>query len=157
MEKEDDESQIFFKVCSMALQYSSESLRGFHPDKQISVRRKIKVLLRELEKYLGGGHSVNPHPSLVVALLGYVNQNPDLVPGVNHLIDLLRPTIGVHAHALGQHGHSNSVDMHRRAFTLLRDIYTPRPNIRRQDAVNVQSLGQLGLHLSPQTPPGNAV
>ncbi|KAI0091501.1 hypothetical protein BDY19DRAFT_930768 [Irpex rosettiformis] len=159
MEKENNEPHHFFNACSMALKYGTESMINLEPDEQTLVRKEIRVLLKDLEAYLRNDeHTARPSPSLVVALLGYVNQNPELVPGVNRLIDLLRPTIGVHGSALGQHGHSNSIDMHRRAFMLLRDIYSPRPNIRKQRAVHAQSLDQLGLHLPPlQTPPRDAV
>ncbi len=153
-EKEENEPHNFFNACSMALRYSTGSRGWLSQEEAVSVQKKMRGLLKDLEAYLSNSPNTRPSPSLVLALLEYIDRNPTLVPDVDPLIDLLRPSIGVHGNSLGHHGHSNSLDMHRRNLGLLRHIYSPqRPTVRRQ-AVNVQTLDQLGLRLSPQTPPG---
>jgi hypothetical protein len=131
----------------MAIKLTTDSLTDLNEIEVVSVQNKIRHLLKDLETHLANNPIPPPSPSLVVVLLGYLNENPDLLPDLNSLIDLLRPSIGVHGSAFDQHDHSNSIDTHRQAFRLLRDIYRPRPHMRRQLAVDVHELNELGLSL----------
>lgn len=153
MEKENNEPHNFFNACSMVLKLSTGPFTRLDDGDHYVLQQKIIHLLEDLETYLTSNPIPPPSPSLIVALLGYVTQNPELLAGLSSLIGLLRPIIGVHSSAFDQHEHSDSVDMHRRAFRLLSDIYSPRSNIRRQQAVDVQELNELGLSLpTPASP-----
>ncbi|KAI0339632.1 hypothetical protein BDW22DRAFT_1422182 [Trametopsis cervina] len=149
-EQQQCEPHAFFQACSMALQLSTES--HMDPDEFITVQTKIMSLLKDLETYLGTNPAPSPSPSLIIALLGYVDRNPELLEPLSSLITVLRPTIGIHASRLD--GRGTSIDMHRRAFRHLRGLFSPVPNAQRQQAVNVLELEELGLQLPSITPIG---
>jgi len=143
-EKDQYGSRTFFHACRLALKLSTDVELG--GEESIFMQQRMISLLNELELYLGVPLTPPPSPSLMLALLDYVQRNPNLRQQLDRVINALKPSIGVglHASAFYNHGHSDSID-HRRAQEQLRQVY--RPSAQRQQVVHVAELNELGLQL----------
>lgn len=156
-QKERNESMAFFDVCTIAVRLSTDALEQLEPPAgdYASIRESIQGLMDDLERHLSRTPATAPSPSLMIALLDYIGQNPDVQETFRGLIDALRPTIGSGPHASTLHARGHATEEMKRARDQLRRLFSPKPK-RRNAALPAIELGEMDLQLPMSPVPGSS-
>lgn len=145
-QKKKNDGAKFFDACTVALKLCTDS-RLRDAEGYVEVQDQIRMLLTELKTYLTtpaltSGWS-NPSPSLMMAVVGYLDRNREVREQLDGLIEALRPTIapGLHAHASSSPTQTGENELSKQ----LLNLYRPKPH--RKPHIDVEKLRL------PTTPP----